>query len=255
MTTQNETYLRKLFKLLLPGTVVTSSWLKKYGISRDLQRYYLNSGWLEQIGRGAYKKPNDKVEWQGALNAVQKQTETKVHLGGLSALAQQGFSHYFRFDKETLQLFSPLQNKLPKWFTDYNWSVNLLHKKTSFLPDNLGLKEIEIKGIPITASSPERAIMECLYLSPSQTDLVECYHIFEGLVNLKPKLVTKLLENCSSVKVKRLFLLMAEKSNHTWFQFLNKENIGLGTGNRMIGKKTVYNSKYKISIPKELTEL
>ncbi len=255
MTTQSKTYLRILSDLLRPGTIVSSSWLERHGISRDLQRYYLNSGWLEQLGRGAYKKPKDKIEWQGAINAIQKQTETKVYLGGLSALAQQGFSHYFRFDKETLQLFSPLQNKLPKWFIDYNWGVNILHKKTSFLPDNLGLKEIEIKQIKITVSSPERAIMECLYLAPTQVDLVECYHIFEGLVNLKPKLVTELLQKCNSVKVKRLFLFMAEKSNHVWFQFLDVKNIDLGNGKRMIGKNAVYNSKYKISIPKELIEL
>ena len=255
MTTKNKTYLKKISELLIPGTVVTSSWLEGFGISRDLQKYYLKSVWLEPIGRGAYKKPNDKVEWQGALNAIQKQTDIKVHLGGLSALAQQGFSHYFRFDKETLQLFSPLQNKLPKWFTDYDWGVNLLHKKTSFLPDNLGLKEIEIKGITISVSSPERAIMECLYLSPTQIDLVECYHIFEGLVNLKPNLLNELLQKCNSVKVKRLFLYMAGKSNHTWFQFLNIKNIDLGKGNRVITENGVYISKYKISIPKELTEL
>ena len=255
MTTQNKIYLRNLFGLLKPGTVVSSSWLESFGISRDLQKYYLKSGWLEQVGRGAYKKPNDKVAWPGAINAIQKQTDIKVHLGGLSALSQQGFSHYFRFEKEVLQLFSPLRHNLPKWFIDYDWGVKFLHKKTSFLPDNLGLKELEIKQIPILVSTPERAIMEYLYLAPKQADLVECYHIFEGLVNLKPKLVKELLQNCNSIKVKRLFLFMAEKSNHTWFQFLDTENIDLGTGKRMIGENSVYNSKYQISIPRELTEL
>ena len=255
MTTQNKTYLRDLSELLRPGTVVSSSWLESFGISRDLQKHYIKSGWLEAIGRGAYKKPNDKVEWSGAINAIQKQTDIKVHLGALSALSQQGFSHYFRFEKEDLQLFSPLRHNLPKWFIDYDWGVKLLHKRTSILPDKLGLKAIEIKQISITVSSPERAILECLYLAPTEVDLVECYHIFEGLVNLKPKLVTELLQNCNSIKVKRLFLFMAEKSNHTWFQFLDTKNIDLGKGKRMIGENSVYNSKYQISIPKELMEL
>ena len=255
MTIRKETNLRKLFGLLLPGTVVTSSWLESFGISRNLQKYYIQSAWLEPVGRGAYKKPKDRVEWQGAINAIQKQTEIKVHLGALSALAQLGFSHYFRFEKETLQLFSPLQNNLPKWFLDHDWGMNILHKRTSFLPCNLGLVEIEVKQIAITVSSPERAIMECLYLSPTEADLTECYHIFEGLVNLKPKLVKELLQACNSVKVKRLFLLMAEKSNHSWFQFLDAKDIDLGKGKRMIGENAVYNSKYQISIPKELAEL
>jgi len=85
--------------------------------------------------------------------------------------------------------------------------------------------------------------------------LLECYQIFEGLVNLKPTLVNELLKKCNSVKVKRIFLLMAEKSGHLWFQFLDTKNIDLGDGKRMIGEHTVYNSKYQISIPKELMEL
>ena len=106
MTTKNETKLRKLFKVLQLGNVVTTSLLEKIGISDDLRMYYLESGWLESLGRGAYKKPDDVIEWQGAVNAIQKQIDTKVHIGGLSALSLQGYSHYFRFGKETLQLFS-----------------------------------------------------------------------------------------------------------------------------------------------------
>lgn len=64
-----------------------------------------------------------------------------------------------------------------------------------------------------------------------------------------------LLSQCKSVKVKRLFLYMAEKSNHQWFQFLKTDEINIGTGNRMVTEKGVYISKYLISIPTELAEL
>ena len=97
--------------------------------------------------------------------------------------------------------------------------------------------------------------MECLYLSPNKQDILECYQIFEGLVNLKPKLVTELLKVCTSVKVKRLFLYMAEKANHQWFQFLRTDQFDLGSGRRMITPMGVYNAKYLISIPKELAKL
>jgi len=255
MTIQKETKLKILFKVLQPGNVVTASWLEGLGVSRNLQKYYLKSGWLESLGRGAYKKPGDTIEWQGAVSALQRRTETKVHVGGLSALSLQGFSHYFRFSKDTLYLFSPLKTKLPKWFADYNWDIDILHKQSSFLPHDIALREFENNQITVTISTPERAIMECLFLAPKKIDLVECYHLFEGLVNLKPKLVTELLVNCNSVKVKRLFLYMAEKANHQWFQFLNKDNINLGKGNRMLSEKGVYVTKYLISVPKELAEL
>jgi Protein of unknwon function (DUF2893). len=229
--------------------------LEASGISRNLQKYYIKSGWLESIGRSAYKKPGDKIEWQSALNAIQKQTDTKVHVGALSALALHGFSHYFRMQKESLQLFSPLKTNLPKWFVDYDWKLDLQHHQSSFLPMDSGIKAMEQNQIPLNVSTPERAIMECLFLAPQKMDLVECYHLFEGLVNLKPKLVNELLSQCNSVKVKRLFLYMAEKANHQWLQFLKTDQIDIGTGNRMLAEKSVYVPKYLLSIPKELAEL
>jgi hypothetical protein len=255
MATQNEYKLRKLFQLLQPGYVITTSWLNEIGISKDLKKYYLKSGWLEALGRGAYKKPGDQVEWQGALNVIQKHSETKVHVGGLTALSLQGYSHYFRLASETLYLFTPVNTKLPKWLSDYNWNYNLFHKQSNFLPDDMGIKQIEVKSIPVKISTPERAILECLLLAPQELDLVECYQLFEGLANLKPKLISELLLNCSSKKVKRLFLYMAEKINHQWFQFLKINTINIGKGHRTLANKGVYNAKYSISIPKELDQL
>lgn len=255
MTAQNKTKLKILFKLLQSNNVLTSSLLESNGVSRHLRKYYLESGWLEPLGRGAYNKPDDIIEWQGAVNAIQKQTDIKIHVGGLTALTLQGYSHYFRLNKEIIYLFSPQKTRLPKWFADYNWNVELFHKPTSFLTSEAELKEINIKQIPVNVSTPERAILECLYLAPRNTDLVECYQIFEGLVNLRPKLLTELLLGCNSIKVKRLFLYMAEKANHQWFHFLKTDSINLGNGDRMVTEKGVYNPKYLITIPKELAEL
>jgi hypothetical protein len=97
--------------------------------------------------------------------------------------------------------------------------------------------------------------MECLYLTPENMDIVECYQLMETLVNLQPDLVKKLLKDCNSIKVKRLFLYMAEKANHQWLQFLELSDVDLGSGNRQIAKNGVYIGKYQITLPKELTEL
>ncbi|MFT4741069.1 MAG: putative transcriptional regulator of viral defense system [Marivirga sp.] len=255
MTTKKDTKLRTLFKNIHQGNVITVPLLEKLNISDDLRSYYLESGWLEPIGRGAYKKPDDLIDWLGAVSAMQEQLEIKVHVGALSALSLQGYSHYLRVSKEKLFLFLPHRESLPKWFMDYHWEVEISQKATSFLPENIGIKKTEINQFNIKVSSPERAILECLYLAPNKMDLVECFKIFEGLVNLKPKLITELLLACNSVKVKRLFLYMAEKANHQWFQFIKIDKVDIGSGRRMISKKGVYINKYLISIPKELVEL
>lgn len=257
MITQNNTKLRKLVSVLHKGSVITVALLDSLGISNNLRKYYIESGWIEPIGRGAYKIPGDHIEWQGAVSAIQKQNNTRVHIAGLSALSLQGYGHYIRMAKETLHLFSPRGTRLPKWFLDYSWEVDLLHKQSSFLSFRLGLKEMEIKQIPVILSTPERAILECLYMAPQEVDFVECFHLLEGLINLKPKLITELLMSCSSVKVKRMFLYMAEKVNHQWFQFIKTKGIDLGKGKRMITERgnTVYIPKYLLSVPKDLAEL
>ena len=241
-----------LFKHV-PGTVLLASWLEKNGISRDLQQYYLKSGWLESYGFGAFKRPNENVQWTGALNSLQRQTELQVHAGGLTSISLQGLSHYVRMENESLYLFSPQYVKIPKWFLDQEWSNQIIHVKTKFLPTNSGLFEYSPDGLKLQISSPERAILECLYLAPDRFDMMECYQILEGLVNLRPKILQELLENCNSIKVKRLFLFMASKAKHQWLEFVDQSRIALGTGDRVIVKGGVYISKYKISIPKELS--
>lgn len=255
MTTYNKDRIKTLFKNFVPGSLVTSTWLEEKGVSRSLQKHYLRSGWLETFGRGAYKKPGDTITWQGAISAIQQQSELNVHVGAGSALMLHGLSHYLRLNQESLFLFTPHKRKIPKWFLDADWDFNVLHKQTEFLPSEIGLTTYEEGNFTLKVSSPERAILECLYLAPRHFDLVECYHLMEGLVNLKPKLLSELLVECSSIQVKRLFLYMAEKAKHQWLHFVKTEQINLGNGNRMLTKNGVYVSKYQLSIPKELTEL
>lgn len=255
MATQNETKLKTLIKSIQPGSVVLASWLEGKGISRNLLWHYLKSGWLESVGRGAYIRTGDKVNWKGGMVAMQEQAGIKVHVGALSALSLQGQSHYFRLGEEILFFFSPYKSKLPKWFENHDWQANLFHQQTSFIPENLGLINHSEGSLNIKISSPERAILECLYLAPKKLDLIECFHLMENLVNLKPKLLQELLENCDSFKVNRLFLFLAEKARHQWLDFIDTSKVKLGNGNRRITANGTYVAKYQITIPKELVEL
>ena len=255
MNTQNESKLKKMLELHKPGTVVLAKWLENHGISRELQKNYKKSGWLETLGPGAYKRPTDEVTWQGGLYAIQQQAALQLHAGALTALSLQGQSHYFRISGENVFLFSVHKATLPKWFKVHSWDQKVLHIKTSLLPAKLGLTQHEEKNFSITISTPERAILECLYLAPDKLDLIECYHLVEGLSNLRPKLMQELLEKCSSIKVKRLFLLMASKAQHQWLSFLDLKKIDLGKGDRSIIIGGVYNSQFQVSVPKELANM
>jgi hypothetical protein len=83
---------------------------------------------------------------------------------------------------------------------------------------------------------------------------MEVYELIEGLNNLRPATVQKLLEGCTSVKVKRLFLYLADKAGHEWLSFINLDKVDLGAGKRAIVGSGVYIPKFQITVPKELEE-
>lgn len=254
MTTENEQKIKIMLELHKPGTVSLASWLADSGISGDLQAYYRKSGWLKSIGRGAFIRPNDTVSWQGGLYAMQIQSGLAIHAGAMTALSMQGMAHYVRMGGETVFLFSPSQTKLPAWFRNYDWGIALHHVPSSVLPEVLGLVEHEEKTFSIRISGPERAMLECLHLAPDKLDLVECYQVMEGLTTLRPKLLQPLLEECGSIKVKRLFLYMARKAGHDWYKRLDISKLDLGTGSRTI-TKGVYDAEFEITVPEELHKL
>jgi len=226
----------------------------KNGFSFDLQRQYRKSKWFESIGCGAMVRSRERVSLEGALYSLQQQLGLKVHFGGKTALAIQGKAHYLSM-RQKMSLFGSLKESLPKWFTGYeNWNDRFTFTQTNFLPNDLGLVESNCNGHLVMVSSVTRAIMECIYLAPQKQSLLECYELLEGLYNLRPQVVQQLLEKCSSVKVKRLFLYLADKANHSWFKHLQIEKIDLGSGKRSVVKHGVYNAKYQIVVPKELEE-
>ncbi|MEI6087452.1 MAG: type IV toxin-antitoxin system AbiEi family antitoxin [Bacteroidota bacterium] len=254
MSTNNKSKINQLLSLLPAGVVFQTKWLVEKGYSLDLQKRYRNSKWLTSIGIGAMIRANDEVKYEGAIYALQKQSGMNVHPGGRTALSLLGRTHYLEILENIKTVFGHSKEKLPTWFKEYNWGTKIDFHATEFLPINEGFTEIEVKGFSIKVSNPARALMECLYLAPKFQELIECYELIEGLNDLNPSQVQLLLEKCKSVKVKRLFLYMADKAGHEWFTHLKLESIDLGTGKRSIVKNGVYDSKYMITLPKELKE-
>jgi hypothetical protein len=83
---------------------------------------------------------------------------------------------------------------------------------------------------------------------------MDLYYIMEQLSTLRPDVMQELLEGTTNKRVKRVFLYMAEKAGHYWFDELDKGKIDLGEGKLQLAKEGTYNAKYKITIPKELDD-
>jgi hypothetical protein len=254
MSTDNSTKINHLLTTQPPGIVLQSSWLSKQGYSLDLQKRYRRGNWLTSIGTGAMIRTGDSVGYEGGVYALQNQSGLAIHPGGRTALSLLGKAHYLELSTKKMLLFGNKGEQLPAWFKLHNWGPTIDYHSTSFLPPDIGIVEIELKNFSIKVSGAVRAIMECLYLAPEKQELMECLELMEGLNNLRPSHVQGLLENCRSIKVKRLFLYFAEKAGHEWFKYLNLEKVELGHGKRSIIKNGVYIDKYQITVPKEINE-
>jgi hypothetical protein len=246
--------LKKINQILQkwpPGTVITTNWLEKQGVYRQLVDNYKNSGWLEPIGPGAYKRKGDTVEWPGGLYALQTLQDIQVHVGGKTALELHGYGHYIRMGNNRLVVVWKTPDvRLPSWFVNYDWSARLEIRSATLFGDNVNeLTKRKVENIELTVSSAEQSILEYLHDVPKHEGIDEANYIMEGLSSLRPSVLQKLLEGCKSVKVKRLFLYMAEHHNHAWFKRLDQSSIDLGSGKREIVKGGILDKKYKIVVP------
>jgi hypothetical protein len=104
----------------------------------------------------------------------------------------------------------------------------------------------------IVISMTERAILELLDEIPQRETFHQADVLIEGMRNLSPRRLQRLLRDCRSVKVKRLFLWFAKRHNQMWFSKLDLTGVDLGHGKRMIIRGGKYDPALKITVPERL---
>ncbi|MCD8251500.1 MAG: type IV toxin-antitoxin system AbiEi family antitoxin [Phocaeicola dorei] len=245
--------INQLLQSRLPGGLLFSSWLKKKGYSDQLLKHYRNSGWLSYISKGVMYRTGEKLSAYAVLSSFNAQLDKKFYVGAHSALEISGFSHYVPMGKPVLQIGHPTQDKVPGWMTGLEMEQDLKFFSTDTFaePQIVSHRQGDCE---ILISVPEQAFLECLLLAPEQYNYMDLYYIMEQLTALRPEVLQSLLENTDNIKVKRLFLYMAQKAGHYWFQALDKSKIELGTAKRKLTANGIYIPEYKITIPKELYE-
>jgi hypothetical protein len=244
--------LQKLLATWPNGSILTTAGLKRRGYSDALLYHYRNSGWLVAVGRGAFARAGDVIDWRSGIHALQNQLKLHVHLGGKAALNYQGAAHFLKLGSETVTLFGTAGTRIPSWFASYDWKVRVTLATTNLFPNELGLTSEEAENFALNISSRERAMFETLYLAPKSQSLSEAKLLMAALTNLRPQLLQQLLESCSSIKVKRLFMLFAEELKLPWVKKLEMDRIDFGSGDRTIVKGGKLHSKYRLTMPVDL---
>jgi Transcriptional regulator, AbiEi antitoxin, Type IV TA system/Transcriptional regulator, AbiEi antitoxin N-terminal domain len=267
MRLQKEANLKKLLESVPHGFFVDSKWLNAQGISRQLVTKYLKSGWLERAAHGLYRRPVhilediavELPEWEMLVLSMQHLMGHEVHVGGSTALRKRGHGHYVSMgSSERVFLYG---TPIPSWIKSVQTNAEFeLRNRKLFLPHDIGLDEDKTpKDGPqspwrwsLKMSSPERAILEALKELPGTESFHTVDMMFQGLVNLRPRSITALLESCTNVQVKRLFFVYADRHDHAWRKHVDEKAVDLGSGDRSLVKGGKLHPKYRITIPEDL---
>lgn len=257
MSTHFKTKINHLIQVWPKGVVGTQRWLNELEINRFLAQQYCRSGWIKRLGQGAYQLASDKLKWEGGVCALENQLKFKIHVGAQTALELQGYRQYVAQNKnQIVWLFKSAKEKrkLPKWFVQVFEKQHHVHciTRALFNDDRLGLVSFSMDGYELSLSTPERAILEYLNLVPNYFSLDQAYFLLESMMTLRPELLQSLLAHCTSIKTKRLFLLLSEHQGHPWWSSLNLKNLVLGDNKLTIGKGGYYYPRYKLSLPMSL---
>ncbi|ATQ69089.1 MULTISPECIES: type IV toxin-antitoxin system AbiEi family antitoxin domain-containing protein [Methylosinus] len=277
MSEQNAGKLNQLERLLPEGLLVDSAWLTARGYSTSLRAKYVASGWLEQPARRVYRRPRGQLGWQQAVISLQTLLGHRLVVGGRTALELQGYAHYLTQNSPEIHIHG--STKPPGWLTllplkerfVYRNSVPLFGSDldaVAFPPlvrdrartqDDPSFQEAGLRALswgqwdwPLTASAPERAILELLNELPDHESFHQVDMLMEGLSNLAPRRLHTMLVRCRNVKVKRLFFFFADRHRHAWLKHIERAAIDLGSGKRMLVKDGRFDPAYQITVPKDL---
>lgn len=234
------------------GTVATQALLSKHGIDRRAASKYVASNWLERIGEGAYRRPGKTIKWFGAVHALQTQLQLPVHPGGITAMEYLGYAHNITTGQRTVFLFAIPGTRLPTWFNNNDWGVPIQLVTTRALPfDHQNITKKAVEDDSLDVACLELAALEMLYQVPTQQSYEEAFHVMETLTSLRPSLVQQLLEHCTSIKTKRLFMHVAEQLQLPWVKQVNLNHVTFGKGKRTIHKGGQLFPKYHLVIDQQ----
>ena len=139
---------------------------------------------------------------------------------------------------------------IPVWLQKDMFDRQVIPFRSEALPIEQHVFNYQGQTLPV--STPERAFMECLLLAPKYYNYLDLYMLMEQLTGLRPSVVQQLLEQVTSYRVKRMFIYMAERANHTWWEDVDISHIDMGSSKIYYSPTGKYISTYKITIPAEL---
>ncbi|MEW8474183.1 MAG: type IV toxin-antitoxin system AbiEi family antitoxin domain-containing protein [Candidatus Thiodiazotropha endolucinida] len=245
--------LNRLQQLIPEGVAIPSTWLSANGYTPQLVRKYVQSGWLKALGSRVYARPGEPVTWEGVVLGLQRLGQLQLHVGGVTALNQQGLAHYLSLSGDaTVHVWG--KDRPPSWVEQVSinaqWSFHRRRLFNEAPEQGWVMLSTKVRDWTIRGSAPERAILEVLSeVDETPSSFSFAAELFEGLTTLRPAVVNALLKSCAHNKAKRLFLFLANHYAYPWIKRVDMDAIDLGSGKRMITRGGKLDRHYQITVP------
>lgn len=240
------------------GTVGVQARFEKLKIYKQLSNKYAASGWLKKIGVGAYVRAGENPTWHGGVYAMQQDLNLKIHVGGLSSLELLNRSHFIPMGTHVrIYIFAHgkhVPRYLPRWFLDFE-NLTVHYVTAQLFSSTVGLMDFNCGNFKIQISEPERALLEILALVPNKTSFEHACLLMQYQNGLRVDLVRLLLQECSSLVAKRLFLYLARRFGLDFMRHLNLRGVDLGRGVKSIGAGEIFDKEFNIYVPKMSEDL
>lgn len=251
--------LNRLQQELPEGLLVDAAWMEAHGYSSALRSQYVRAGWLNSPARRVYRRSRMPLTWQQVAVSLQKVLDLPLTVGGRTALEQQGYAHYLSTTMREVHLYGP--KRPPTWLASLPLDVTFhWHNSLRLFPGNADAPPepspvmVSAGGLtlPIRYSTKERAVLELLDELPKHESFHQVDALMEGMSDIGPRRLQTLLEACTSVKVKRLFLFFADRHRHAWRSRLDMSRVDLGSGKRVLVKGGKLDPHYNITVPPDM---
>jgi hypothetical protein len=205
---------------------------------------------ISSIKGSFFYRKGESLSALGALASYQSQVSSDLYVAAHSTLELWEFNHYVPMGKPVLMV-GMRQRSFPLLLKSSLFDRDFRPFHSSIL-QSARLASFQYQDWLLQVSVPEQAFIEYLYLAPKLYDYVDLFYIMEQLTVLRADVLQLLLEEAEHYRVRRLFLYIAEKAGHTWFDDLDVSRIDIGSHKHQLVKDGVYVAKYKMTIPKEL---
>ena len=201
--------------------------------------------------------PPGQDQWLKLIDILQNELNLHVYPGGYSAMTGWHHRHNAILNPLTEKLYGTDVHKIPKeLLTDNKWKRKFYLYQSDWFPKNLGINKIKTRSYELKIPSLERALLEMVYDISNRTALGVVFEYFLDLPELKPKKIQKLLERCTSEKVKRFTLFLAEETCSYFYGKIDtsniildlKKNLDVTNGNKFPNHVL----KYNIEVPSHL---